>query len=368
MTMEKKKPKILYAASTVSHLNNFHLDYIAALRDMGCDVRLMARGEGVDYDIPFEKQLLSRKNRKARKMIREILDKEQFDVIIVNTSLAAFHIRLAARRGARPRIINFVHGYLFSKKSGFIKRTVLLLCEKLLREKTDAIIVMNSEDLDIAQNNRLTDGEVCFVRGMGIDFKPAPFSRESIRRELQTENSFVLFFAGELSGRKNQACLIRAMKDICESIPEAILLLAGEGGEREALEKLIRELSLENNVKLLGYRKDIPSLLAATDVYVTASKSEGLPFNVVEALGAGKTVVASRVKGHTDVVEDGVSGFLYSSDDEAELASLIKKIYKENIKIKESDIISRYNYYSKSEVFSETLSIIKSCAFVEDVK
>jgi len=76
--------------------------------------------------------------------------------------------------------------------------------------------------------------------------------------------------------------------------------------------------------------------------------------------------IAKRNTPHISTV--GIIGNFDSSDDEAELASLIKKIYKENIKIKESDIISRYNYYSKSEVFSETLSIIKSCAFVEDVK
>ena len=78
--MESKK--ILYAASSMRHINNFHLDYIKALRDMGHTVKVMASGEGADFDIPFEKKLFSPKNTACRKKIREIIRSEGFDVII----------------------------------------------------------------------------------------------------------------------------------------------------------------------------------------------------------------------------------------------------------------------------------------------
>ena len=102
-----------------------------------------------------------------------------------------------------------------------------------------------------------------------------------------------------------------------------------------------------------------PDLLCAADLYVTARKREGLPFNVVEALGAKKTVIASRVKGHVDVIEDGKSGFLYSPECEEELVSLVCKAHSHEISLSEDDILTRYSYYSKAEVFSETLEVIR---------
>ena len=117
-----KAKKIIYAASVMEHINNFHLDYISALREEGNEVLVMARGNGADFDIPFEKKLLSPKNRECRKLIRGIIKRERPDVVILNTSLAAFHIRLACPMRNRPRIINIVHGYLFSEHTSSLKR------------------------------------------------------------------------------------------------------------------------------------------------------------------------------------------------------------------------------------------------------
>jgi predicted outer membrane protein len=133
--------KILYAASVASHLRAFHERYISALKAEGHEVKTLASGEGVDYNVPFEKKMLSSANKKCRKEIRKILDTEHFDTVILNTSLAAFHIRLAARKRNRPRIVNIVHGYLFPEfAEGLkqkIKRLMLLFAEKLLSTTCD---------------------------------------------------------------------------------------------------------------------------------------------------------------------------------------------------------------------------------------
>ena len=118
--------RILYAASTMSHINNFHTDYIEALRAEGHEVLVMARGEGADFDIPFEKSMFSHKNLKCVKEIRAILKKEPIDAVVLNTALAAFFVRLAMPRRNRPRVLNIVHGYLFGRNTGFVKRNLLL--------------------------------------------------------------------------------------------------------------------------------------------------------------------------------------------------------------------------------------------------
>ena len=355
--------KILYAASTESHINNFHLDYINALRSEGHEVFVMAKGEGVDYNIPFEKKFFSPKNRECRKNIRKIIREENFDAILLNTSLAAFHIRLACPK-KRPRIVNLVHGYLFSRHTGFIKTKILLFCEKFLRSKTDAIITMNRDDLNIANKNRLSKKGIYFTRGMGANMRPALRSRDDVRGDIGVQDSKMLLFAGELSGRKNQKFLIEAMPKIIERVPNAVLCLAGKGDKEEELRDLARGLGVESSVRFLGYRSDIPEIMCAADLYVSASVSEGMPFNIIEALGASLTVLASETKGQEDVIVNGESGFLYEFNNMDNYVSLCSDILLGKTTLKEGKAYERYLHYSKDEVFSETYGIIKSALMI----
>ena len=182
--------KILYAASTLSHINNFHLPYIEKLREEGHTVKVMASGKGADFNIPFVKSLLSLKNLFSCRKIKKILKQESFDAIILNTTLAAFYIRSALPNKNRPKVVNIVHGYLFSQKGG-LKSRLLLFCEKLMRKKTDTVIVMNGEDMDIATKNRLSINGVKMTRGMGAVAADQKFDVEIIRRYTASEGNFL---------------------------------------------------------------------------------------------------------------------------------------------------------------------------------
>ncbi len=350
--------KILYAASSMSHIESFHLEYIDRLRKAGNEVFVMARGEGADFNIPFQKQFFSSKNTYARKKIKEIVLAENFDLIITHTTLASFHIRLAVPSRCRPRIVNMVHGYLFSQNSGFIKRNVLLLCEKLVRRKTDAIIVMNKDDMRIAKRNHLSSGKVYFCRGLGVKPKLAKKTPKEVREELNSQNNYNLTFAGELSGRKNQKFLISSMPRIKEFIPHAKLWLIGDGDKREELVELAKKLGVENEVLFLGKRENVGDYVNAADIYVSASKSEGLPFNIVEAMLLGKTVLATRRKGQEDIIVSNKSGYLFEIDKSDEFAESVKLIHDGIKKLDENEIKARGHEYSYDEVFEETLQIM----------
>ncbi len=354
--------KILYAASSMQHINAFHLEYIDRLRKAGNVVLVMARGEGADFNIPFQKQFFSKKNTEARKRIREIVLAENFDVIITHTTLASFHIRLAVASRQRPRIINMVHGYLFSQNSNFIKRNVLLFCEKLVKKKTDAIIVMNKDDMRIAKRNRLSSGKVYYCRGLGVKPKLAERTPKEVREELNSQYTYNLAFAGELSGRKNQKYLISSMPRIKEFIPHARLWLIGEGDKRGELEALASELGVKDDVLFLGRRENVGDYVNAADIYVSASKSEGLPFNIVEALMLGKTVLASRCKGQEDIIVSNKSGYLFELDKSDEFAESVKLIHDGIIRLDENMIRARGEEFSYGEVFEETLQIMTEAA------
>lgn len=343
----------------MQHINNFHLDYINALRDDGYTVDVMARGDGADFDIPFEKKLFSLRNTAARRMIRRVVSDGKYDAILLNTSLAAFHVRFAIGRKCRPWIVNLVHGYLFSANTGFLKRKLLTLCEKITSCKTDAIITMNEEDYNIATSKRFTKGKVYRSRGMGAKVRDVMSDPKSLRSEFFTEGAYVMTFVGELSGRKNQVFLIEALKKIKERIPEATLCLVGDGGEREALTLHAKALGLSDSVIFTGARRDACDFVRASDLYVSASIIEGMPFNIIEALGAGKTVLASRIKGQEDIIEEGIDGFLYDFGDTEGFVNLVCDIYDGKLSLNSKLIKGKYLKYEKSSVFPETLSIIK---------
>ncbi len=357
-TESKGNKRILYAASNMRHINNFHTEYIKALRESGHTVSVMAKGEGADYNIPFEKKLFSPKNTACRRKIRKIIKTVGFDAIILNTSLAAFHIRLACPIRHRPKILNIVHGYLFSKDINPVKRILLLLCEIIMRGRTDAIITMNADDFATAKKYRLAKSGIYNSRGMGAVLRGELTPPDNIRREF-FGNSFVMTFVGELSGRKNQAFLINALAKIKKNIPDACLCLVGDGAERNALGRLAEDLGIEESVIFTGARSDACDFIRASDMYVSASSIEGLPFNLVEAMGAGKTILASKIKGHTDLIREGESGFLYEFGNEKEFVDKVIRIYNGEMSISKEELNRDYLKFEKASVFPETLELIK---------
>jgi len=356
---KKSRGKILYAASTMSHINNFHLGYIDALRADGYEVQVMARGDGADYNMPFEKKMFSPSNTACRAEIKRIAEREQFDFVILNTTLAAFHIRRALPKKNRPWIVNIVHGYLFSERSRSIKSLLLLLCEKWLAKKTDSIIVMNREDERIARRHKLCRGRVIYSKGMGATVREAVREPEAVRRELMCQDKFVMTFVGELSARKNQEFLISAMMEVKERIPSAVLWLVGDGIAKDELTALAKRTDLSESVFFLGHRDDACDLMRASDLYVSASSIEGMPFNIIEAMGCGKTVLASRVKGHTDLIEDGVSGFLYKQGSTREFADKVYRIYSGEYIVEPRHVLERYREFANENVFAKTLKALR---------
>ncbi len=293
--------KILIVASTMVHIKNFHLPYIEEFKKQGHTVSILARGDEADFNIPFKKRALSLKNLTLVPKIKKILKKEGFDAIYLHTTLGAFYVRLALKgMKNRPYVVNTVHGYLFSREDKGLKKRIYLKCEKILKKQTDDIAVMNEEDAKIATEEKLCQGNVYKINGMG--FTPRVTSKENA-----TCRGISLTFVGEISKRKNQAFLVRALPHL----PNATLTLVGDGDERKSIEALAKGLGVDNRLKITGFTKNVASYLAKTDIYVSASKIEGLPFNIMEAMAQGLPIVASSIKGHVDLLP---SESLYECD------------------------------------------------------
>lgn len=335
--MSNRTPKILYTASSSAHLESFHLPYLAALRSLGWDVTAAANGrgdalgEGVRFlPVPFTKSFVSPKNFRAAVLLARNIRENRYDVIVTHTSLAAFFTRLgvmlAGKNGAR--VVNTVHGYLFDGGSGALRRTVMLAAEKLTAGVTDDILVMNRCDESIAKRHRLCRGRVYFIPGMGVDFSRFPSAVPGERAAARAayslpEEAVCLVCAAEFSKRKNQTLLLQALARLPEKY---YLLLPGDGALLEECKETSAALGVLPRCRFPGRLTNVRGALAAADICVSASRSEGLPFAVMEAMHMALPCVLTQVKGHEDLLAGSGAGYLVPFGDAAAFAGAVQAL------------------------------------------
>lgn len=136
----------------------------------------------------------------------------------------------------------------------------------------------------------------------------------------------VLGVVGSLYPVKGHQYLFDAMPEVLKAFPEAVLLIAGRGELDVSLKEQARHLGIERHVRFLGMRHDIPRLLAVMDIFVLPSLSEGLSLALLEAMGAGKPVVASRVGGNPELIVEGMTGLLVEAGDVRAIAGSIVRL------------------------------------------
>lgn len=330
--------KVLFTASTFSHLQRFHRPYLRAFRELGWTVHAACGGAeaaGLEADavfaLPFVKRLSAPANFRAAGRLRAILAENRYDLVCAHTSLASFFTRFAAAQVfPHPPVVNVVHGYLFADPPAGPRDVLLALAEKLAAPRTEVVAAMNESDFRTAQARRL-GRRIVKIPGMGVDFSRQdgadPAEAEELRRRLRRgEDDFLLLCPAEFSRRKNQAELISALPLLP---PRVRLVLPGEGEELAACRRLAERMGASDRVLFPGWADDTAVWYAAADAAVSASRCEGLPFAVMEAMYAGLPVVASRIKGHVDLLEDGRTGLLYPGGESAALARQVRRLLEE---------------------------------------
>lgn len=327
--------KMLFTASTYSHILNFHLPYLHYFQNQGWTIHVACGGPPalIPYadetsELPFVKSMWSPKNLEATRLLHEKLKRERYTLISTHTSLASFFTRLAlSGLEQRPVVANMVHGYLFDDKTPWLKRRTLLAAEQWMASRTDLVLTMNQWDFETAKRFRLGE-KVTQIPGVGVDFAKLDLGSGASRRELREmwgipAEAFVLIYAAEFSKRKSQEILIRAITRLPE---EVMLVLPGDGVLRPACQVLAERLGVRSRVLFPGYQTDMGPWYGAADAAASASRSEGLPFHIMEAMYAGLPVVASAVKGHIDLIRNEENGLLYTYGDTEGCAKQIRRL------------------------------------------
>jgi glycosyltransferase involved in cell wall biosynthesis len=244
----------------------------------------------------------------------ELLRHHRVDLVHSHEFTMAVYGTAAARWLGIPHVIT-MHGsqYVTSKW----RRQVLL--RWAFRSSAATVVVSADTKRHLEKELGLSEATLRVILN-GVPTRPG--DRAKVRAELGLKDDQIMLLAvGSLVPRKGHAVLIEALSTL--GAGSWTLAIAGGGAERERLEALADSKGLSRQVRIMGHREDIPDLLAACDVFVMPSLWEGLPLALLEAMLAGKPVVASRTSGIPEAVTDGVDGLLTTPGDVGELAGAL---------------------------------------------
>lgn len=336
-------PKVLFVATVVKkHIMEFHLPFLKMFQEHGWQTAVAARNDYDDpadchipfcddyYDIPFERNPFKAGNLTAYKKLKQIIDTGHYDIIHCHTPVGAALARLAAREARKKgtKVIYTAHGFHFYKGAPFLNWLIFYPVERWLAHDTDVLITINQEDYQRAQHFKA--GKVVYVPGVGVDLKKFHVDvtdKAAKRKELGVAaDDFVLLSVGELIPRKNHQVVLRALGRLQEqgNLGNIQYLICGQGAKMDELKELAKSLDIANHVHFLGYRRDIPDICSASDVFMFMSLQEGLPVALMEAMACGLPAVCTSIRGNTDLIENGVTGFLADNTPEATAEAIQK--------------------------------------------
>lgn len=332
--------KILFTSHT-ANFQKFNRPFMRMLRESGWEVHYASMGEEkiLDADksfvVPFTRSPFTISNIRAYKQLKQIIDRENYDIIHTHTPVGSVVTRLAARRACSrgTRVIYTAHGFHFFTGAPLLNWLIYYPTERFMARYTDTLITINDEDYKRAKRAFKTD--VRYVPGVGVDpdrFKPrlTKKQRNDLRLSLGLKSDdFVMIYPAELNKNKNQTMLIMAMEKLVAVNPYIHLLLPGKDSMNGFHSRLIKEKGLQNNIHLLGYRTDIPQLLMASDLSVSASYREGLPVHIMEAMTAGLPVITTECRGASELVKNHENGYVVKINNVYDFSSAVKNIYDE---------------------------------------
>ena len=324
--------KVLFVAHVDSHIRHFHLPYLKYFKDKGYEVHVATSNDenevfpccDVKHTVCVERSPFKVNNLKAIKQMKKILDEEHFDIIHCHTPMGGVIARIAAKKARKEgtKVFYTAHGFHFYKGAPKKYWMIFYPVEKYLSKFTDVLITINQEDFEIAKT-KFRAKRVELVHGVGVDdkkFTDEPLSTEekdNLKKELKiNDNDFVMMYVAELIDRKNQVMLIEAMKDVINEIPNIKVFLIGNGVNYDKYDALIKELGVEKNVILLGYRRDVPKLLKLCDVCISTSTQEGMGLNLIEGLLSGVPIIASKIRGHLEFTKENINGLFFENTEE----------------------------------------------------
>jgi glycosyltransferase involved in cell wall biosynthesis len=254
---------------------------------------------------------------KLRRLIRE----RSIDVVHLHMLKASIVGWLATRALGVPTVATRHYTEKLIAKHPLPVRRL----DKTAMRGMDKIISISESVRDDMTANGIPAGKITVVHN-GIDIEDFDRKAAAAGSDDRWPGKFVIGTVGSLTGRKGHRFLIEAFAKVAGRLPDAQLVIAGEGPERDYLAALAGDLGVAGRVILHGFESNIPALLRQFDVYVHPATDEPFGIAVLEAMAAKKTVIATAVDGVPEIVTDGVTGILVPARDADALANALADV------------------------------------------
>jgi glycosyltransferase involved in cell wall biosynthesis len=262
--------------------------------------------------------------------LARLIRKLRPDVVHTHTAKAGAVGRTAALLAGtrRPVVVHTFHGHVLRGYFGAGGTLLFRAIETILARVSDRLIAVSPEVRDELVALHVASRDKFSVVRLGIELEPrVSFDgdpSEVRRRHGIPEGKFVVGWFGRMTAVKRTDDLLTMLAGARERGVDALLLLVGDGDDRERLEQRAHDLGLARSCLFLGYQEDVAPWYAICDTVVLTSASEGTPVTIIEALAAGRPVVATKVGGVPDVVDEGETGFLVRPHDTHALAERLE--------------------------------------------
>jgi glycosyltransferase involved in cell wall biosynthesis len=277
------------------------------LRSEGFQVHVLERRPGIDWG--------------CMRRLARLLRQERVNVLHAHQYTPFFYSAAARWLHRRQSVIFTEHGRTFPD----YPRRKRMLANRVLVGRRDRVIGVGQAVRQALVVNEGLKADRVEVIYNGIDLaaqgRRTDEDRADARRDFGwTAENLVIIQVARLDPLKDHVTAVRAFQRVHQQLPQARFLIVGEGTERAAIEAEVAELKLEPYVRFAGLRKDVPRLLAASDLLWLTSVSEGIPLTLIEGMAAGLPVVSSDVGGVSEVVVAGKTGLVAPAGNNAELA------------------------------------------------
>lgn len=336
--------KLLYVKNLASKtISSFERSAFIAAQQAGLEITFACNTSNIDpqkmaqdckkysvklVHIDFERSPFSLRNMKAYKQLSVLMRQNKYDIVHCNTPMGGVVGRLAAHKAKIPYIIYQAHGFHFWKGAPLFNWLCYYPVERLLAHYTDLLITINQEDYQTAQ--KFAAKKVVLVNGVGIDravFTPSTDKNPALRKKLGIpQNAFVFLSVGELNQNKNHRVVLEGLRLLKN--PDIFYVLCGAGPLENIYKELVKAYGLEKQIYFAGFCQNIPAHYQLADAVITPSLREGLPAVVLEAMACKIPVLASRIRGHVDLLPQ--SQLLFNPKNPAEIAAKIQQVLSNN--------------------------------------
>lgn len=359
--------KALMVASVASMIEQFNMDNIRLLQNLGYEVHVACNflvgntisdcrieklkdklnKEGVmTFQISIPRQISNLKEIiTSYHIVKGMVEQEEYSIVHCHSPIGGVITRLACKnvRKNGTKVIYTAHGFHFYKGAPIANWALFYPIEKYCAKYTDRLITINKEDYRRAAHFHLpTGGAALYAPGVGVDVQKierVEVNAKEVKDSLgiPTENPVILS-VGELNANKNHEVIIRALAEL--NMPNLHYVICGKGELEKYLKQLCAALGVEKQVVFTGFSENIVKYMKMADIFVFPSKREGLSLALMEAMAAGLPVVCYNARGNGDLIEDGKGGRLLGANTATSFAESIKRLIEDE---KTCETMSQFN-------------------------